>query len=58
MKENLLTKILRTFVIFMVYVKFSTPKMPQQNGVIEKKNRIMHEMPRVHLLVKDASLQF
>ena len=29
--------------------KFSTPKTPQQNGVVEKKNRVIQEMARVML---------
>ena len=29
--------------------KFSTPKRPQQNGVVEKKNRVIQEMARVML---------
>ena len=32
--------------------EFSTPKTPQQNGVVERKNRVIQEMARVMLLNK------
>ena len=32
--------------------EFSVPKTPQQNGVVERKNREIQEMPRVMLLNK------
>ena len=38
--------------------KFSTPKTPQQNGVVERKNRVIQEMTRVMLLNKDIPQKF
>ena len=32
--------------------EFSSPKTPQQNGLVEKKNRMIQEMARVMLLNK------
>ena len=32
--------------------EFSAPKTPQQNGVLERKNRVIQEMARVMLLNK------
>ena len=32
--------------------EFSTPKTPQQNGVVERKNRVIQEIARVMLLNK------
>ena len=33
---------------------FSTPITPQQNGVVERKNKVIHEMARVMLHNKDV----
>ena len=38
--------------------EFSTPKTSQQNGVVERKNRIIQEMARVKLLNKDIPQKF
>ena len=38
--------------------EFSTPKTPQQNGVVERKNRVIQEMVRVMLLNKDIPQKF
>ena len=38
--------------------EFSAPKIPQQNGVVERKNRIIQEMARVMLLNKDIPKKF
>ncbi|KAG9442456.1 hypothetical protein H6P81_018310 [Aristolochia fimbriata] len=35
-----------------IHHEFSAPKIPQQNGVVERKNRTMQEMARVMLLSK------
>ena len=38
--------------------EFSTPKTPQQNGVVERKNRVIQEMARVMLLNKQIPQKF
>ena len=38
--------------------EFLAPKTPQQNGVVERKNRIIKEMARVMLLNKDIPQNF
>ena len=38
--------------------KFSAPKTPQQNGVVERKNRVIQEMTRVMLINKDIPQKF
>ena len=38
--------------------EFSTPKTPQQNGVVERKNRVIQEMARVILLNKQIHQNF
>ena len=38
--------------------EFLAPKTPQQNGVVERKNRIIKEMARVMLLNKDIPQKF
>ena len=38
--------------------EFSAPKTPQQNGVIERKNRVIQEMARVMLLNKNIPHKF
>ena len=38
--------------------EFSTPKTPQQNGVVERKNRVIQEMARVVLLNKQIPQKF
>ena len=38
--------------------KFSTPKTPQQNGVVERKNWVIQEMARVMLLNKQIPQKF
>ena len=35
--------------------EFSTPITPQQNGVVERKNRVIQEMARAMLHNKDRS---
>ena len=35
--------------------EFSTPITPQQNGVVEKKNRVIQEMARAMLYNKDMA---
>ena len=37
---------------------FSTPRTPQQNGVVERKNRVLIEMARVMLNEKNISQVF
>ena len=37
---------------------FSAPKTPQQNGVVERKNRVIQEMARVMLLNKQIPQNF
>ena len=38
--------------------EFSVPKTPQQNGVVERKNRVIQEMARVMLLIKKIPQKF
>ena len=38
--------------------EFSAPKTPQQNGVVERKNRVIQEMTRVMLLNKNILHKF
>ena len=38
--------------------EFSAPKTPQQNGVVERKNRVIQEMARVLLLNKKIPQKF
>ena len=38
--------------------EFSAPKTPQQNGVVERKNRVIQEMARVMLLNKKIPQNF
>ena len=38
--------------------EFSTPKTPQQNGVVERKNRVIQEMARVLLLNRKIPQKF
>ncbi|XP_062076044.1 uncharacterized protein LOC133780190 [Humulus lupulus] len=38
--------------------EFSAPKTPQQNGVLERKNRTLQEMARVMMQAKDISKRF
>ena len=38
--------------------EFSAPKTPQQNGIIERKNRVIQEIARVMFLNKDISQKF
>ena len=38
--------------------EFSAPKTPQQNGVVERKNRVIQEMARVMLLNKQFLKSF
>ena len=38
--------------------KFLALKTPQQNGVVERKNRVIQEMARVMLLNKDIPPKF
>ena len=38
--------------------EFSAPKNPQQNGVVERKNRVIQEMARVMLLNKQIPQKF
>ena len=38
--------------------EFSAPQTPQQNGVVERKNRVIQEMARVMLLYKDIQQKF
>ena len=38
--------------------EFSAPKTPQQNGVVERKNRVIQEMARVMLLNKNIPQKF
>ena len=38
--------------------KFSTPKTPQKNGVVERKNRTLQEMGRVMLKAKSFPVKF
>ena len=38
--------------------EFSTPKTPQQNGVVERKNQVIQEMSRVMLFNKQIPQKF
>ena len=38
--------------------EFSAPKTPQQNGMVEKKNRVIQEMARVMLINKQIPQKF
>ena len=38
--------------------EFSAPKTPQQNGIIERKNRVIQEIARVMFLNKDIPQKF
>ena len=38
--------------------EFSTPKTPQQNGMVERKNRVIQEMTRVMLQNKSIPQNF
>ena len=38
--------------------EFSAAKTPQQNGVVERKNRVIQEMARVNLLNKNIPQKF
>ena len=38
--------------------EFLAPKTPQQNGVVERKNRVIQEMARVMLLNKQIPQKF
>ena len=38
--------------------EFSAPKTPQQNGVVERKNRVIQEMARVMLINKKIAQKF
>ena len=38
--------------------EFSSPKTPQQNGVVEKKNQVIQEMAIVMLLYKQIPQKF
>ena len=38
--------------------EFSAPKTPQQNGVVERENRVIQEMARVMLLNKQIPQKF
>ena len=38
--------------------EFSAPKTPQQNGVVERKNRVIQEMARVMLNTKSMAKSF
>ena len=38
--------------------EFSAPKTPRQNGVVERKNRVIQEMARVMLLNKQIPQRF
>ena len=50
MGENLKILILKTIVMSMVLTTtFSAPRTPQQNGVVERKNRSLQEMTRTML---------
>ena len=38
--------------------EFFAPITPQQNGIVERKNRTLQEMARVMMLAKDIPLHF
>ncbi|XP_060959367.1 uncharacterized protein LOC133030592 [Cannabis sativa] len=38
--------------------EFSAPKTPQQNGIVERKNRTLQEMARVMLYAKGVAIRF
>ena len=38
--------------------EFSAPITPQQNGIVERKNRTLQEMTRVMMLANDIPLHF
>ena len=48
MGENLKTLILKTIAMSINH-NFSAPRTPQQNGVVERKNRTLQEMARTML---------
>ena len=41
-----------------IKLEFSSPITPQQNGVVERKNRVVQEMARVMLLSKKLPPKF
>ena len=55
MVKNSRTHTWSPFALDQVYHEFSAPITPQQNGVVEKKNRVIQEMARVMLHKKDVA---
>ena len=43
---------------FCTHQEFSSPKTPQQNGIVERKNRVIQEMARVMLHNKKLPKSF
>ena len=41
-----------------IHQEFSSPKTPQQNGIVEEKNRVIQEMARVMLYNKKMPKSF
>lgn len=41
-----------------IFHEFSTPKTPQQNGIVERKNRTLQEMARTMLHAKKVQKKF
>ena len=56
-RESLITLTLTTSTINIRH-EFSACKTPQQNGVVERKNRTLQEMVRVMLKPKKVPIQF
>jgi len=55
MEENSIMKSSASFVKNLVSSKkFSAPRIPQQNGVVERKNRSLEELART--LLSESSL--
>src|ERR1044072_1909895 len=59
MVENLKTKILRIFLILMEYPMISPAlELHKKNGVVERKNRILHEMARTMIQETNMAKHF
>ena len=57
-EQNLIMINLVTYVINNISRNFSAPRTPQQNGVVESKNRTLEDMARTMLLASDLPKTF
>ena len=53
--KNLKTHTWSPFALDKVYQEFSVPITPQQNGVVERKNRVIQKMAKAMLHNKDMA---